>query len=778
MKLATRYFAAFAALATGVLVTVSAIDVTTQYRENVDHIGELQRAEAHVVATRIDAYLDTLTLQLREVGALPWSSGLLDTNDRRYELERLLKLNAAIFELRFITPQGRERVLVSRLAHDHSGDGPEWPLQNAYAQAAPVAAWYGPVYFREGSTPYVSIAVRGSGPSSDTLVAEVNLRYVTDLIAGITFGRGGRAFVIDSTDHLIAHPNLSFVHRKVNLASAPQVGEARSADAKPLTLVARSPESGLAVLTSAELIATPGWLVLVEQPLEEVMQPVRASVYRAVAVLVLMLLGGMLASRWLATKLTKPIVELEHGAKRIASGDLSARVPVANTADEVQALGTEFNRMAENLARSYAELESKVQTRTQELADASRKVRAQADELARLNEQLQLRLNEVAAKKEEAERANAAKTRFLAAASHDLRQPMQAISLLVEVLRERIPDRESGLVQKVQASVQGLETLFVSLLDISRLDAGAIQAHVQEFPINSLLRLIEATFLPQAIAKDLKLKIVPCDGWIRTDPALLERILGNLVSNAIRYTTRGRILVGCRRHAEHLRVLVIDTGPGIPAAFHDDIFEEFFQLGNPERDRTKGLGLGLSIVKRTAGILQHALIVRSDVGRGSTFGVEVPLVTTHTRHVDNPALIARDPRRFAGMFVVIIDDDKDTRYAIEALCTQWGCHIVGASTVQEATDQLQHHLRSPDFIITDYCLPNRETGFDAVARVRQMAQEDIPAIIVTGEMSVRLPAAANGRGVALLYKPINAEQLWTAADQLLRAGAVAQDSQS
>jgi CheY-like chemotaxis protein len=218
---------------------------------------------------------------------------------------------------------------------------------------------------------------------------------------------------------------------------------------------------------------------------------------------------------------------------------------------------------------------------------------------------------------------------------------------------------------------------------------------------------------------------------------------------------------------------VIDTGPGIPADLHHEIFEEFFQLGNPERDRTKGLGLGLSIVKRTAEILQHELIVRSQVNRGSTFGVEVPLVKTEPVRFNAAPCITPDPARFAGMFVVIIDDDKETRFAIQMLCTQWQCHVVAAGGLHEALDRLQEHLRSPDLIITDYCLQNGETGVDTITRVRQVAQEPIPAIIVTGDLSVRPLLGSDGAGVELLYKPINAERLWMAADKLLKAAAAA-----
>lgn len=772
MRLATRYFIAFATLATSACVTIGIVDAVGHYRENVAHVGEMQRAEARIVATRIAGYLETLAMGLRDVDALPWSTGLLDENDRRNELHRLLKLYPAIYELRFVTSAGRERNFVSRVGRDLGAENVHWSLDDLYPHARYVPLWYGPVYFKEGSTPYVSLVARAT-EQSDLLVAEVNLRYVTDLIAAIKIGRNGRAYVVDNTDHLVAHPNLSFVHRKVNLAAMPQVERARARDwqssAKGFTQPAQSPDTAVEVLTSAQIIASPQWLVFVEQPLNEVMGPVRASIYKAFAFLIALLLAGIIASRYLAMKLTRPIVELERSAARIAHGDLSTRVS-ADSEDEIQALASEFNRMAENLERSYSGLEAKVQLRTQELDDAAARLRIKADEVASLNEQLHKRLDELAVRKDEAEHANAAKTRFLAAASHDLRQPMQAISLLVEVLRGRITDSDaSGLVDKVQTSVQALESLFVSLLDISRLDAGAIQPNVQEFRIASLLDLIEANFLPQALAKGLKLSVVRSHAVVRSDPALLERLLSNLVSNAVRYTARGRVLVGCLRRGDCLRILVIDTGAGVPRRFHHDIFEEFFQLANPERDRSKGLGLGLSIVKRTAEILNHPLIVQSEVNRGSTFGVEVPLLGSRALPFVRARFAAPNPARFAGTFVLVIDDDKESRFAIEALCRQWGCLVVSAVSAEAALQKLQEHLRSPELIISDFRLQRGETGVSAIEMIRQRVEDSIPAIVVTGDTSVRDVDVTPQTRIALLFKPISAEKLWTAADKLLFA---------
>jgi len=775
MKLRSKYFLAFAGVAASACLGIGIVQAVAEYRTNVAHAGELQRAEERVVATRIASYLETIAMQLDDVDALPWSSGLLDEHDRRSELHRLLKLNAAIYELRFVTPAGRERDFVSRIDVDRESEDRPWPLAAPYLREGRPPLWYGPVYFRDGSTPYVSIAVRPSH-ASDALIAEVSLRYVTDLIASIRIGTNGSAYVVDSANRLVAHPNLSLVHRKMSLTGLPQVvrARARSADelAAGVTQTAQSLETSADVLTSSGLIDAPRWLIFIEQPLDEVMAPVRASIYRTAAVLTVLLVVSILISRYVAIRLTRPIVALEKGASRIAAGDLAVRVSNGGD-DEIHSLAVEFNRMAENLQRSYSDLEDKVSIRTHDLADAAATVRAQAQQVASLNEQLQLRLAEVAAKKDEAERANTAKTRFLAAASHDLRQPLQAVSLLVEVLRSRISDPEaSGLADKVQASVQALEMLFISLLDISRLDAGAIHANIHEFRIASLFRLIEMNFLPQALAKGLKLSVIHSSAVVRSDPALLERVLSNLVSNAIRYTARGRVLVGCRRRRDCMRIVVSDTGPGIPARFHQDIFEEFFQLANPERDRTQGLGLGLSIVKRTAEILDHPLIMQSELNRGSTFGIEVPRVASDSNTSAINHFSRTNPTRFSNTFVLVIDDDKESRFAIEALCRQWGCHVVSAASATAALQRLEEHLRAPELIICDYRLRGDETGLRAIENLRLSLEERIPAIIITGDTSVASKDVQRHEEIALMFKPINAEALWREADRLLSTSSL------
>ena len=283
------------------------------------------------------------------------------------------------------------------------------------------------------------------------------------------------------------------------------------------------------------------------------------------------------------------------------------------------------------------------------------------------------------AQKEIAEQASLAKSTFLAAASHDLRQPMHALGLFVGALRSmELPSEGQALVVQIEASVGAMDTLFGALLDISRLDAGVVEARPLPFAIQPLLTRICRDFTGEAEDKGLVLVQHPCRAVVNTDPLLLERIVRNLVSNAIRYTGSGRVVVGCRRRAGALSVEVWDTGPGIPADMRQRVFQEYFQLENPERDRSKGLGLGLAIVRRLAALIQGELTLRSEVGRGSCFSLRVGRVMGAT--VAEPAALAAPAGALARRLVVVIDDELAIREAMTAVLGGWGHETVAAAS--------------------------------------------------------------------------------------------------
>lgn len=372
------------------------------------------------------------------------------------------------------------------------------------------------------------------------------------------------------------------------------------------------------------------------------------------------------------------------------------------------------------------------------------------------NERLARELAQTNARLEE---ANAAKTRFLAAANHDLRQPMHAISLLVSALRSHVHSPEAqAIVSKVQASVEAMDSLFSAILDISKLDANAVEPKIESFALANMLHNLELHYGPLAAEKGLKFKVVMSRCSVRTDPVLLDRIVGNFVANAIRYTEQGGVLVGVRRKARELEIQVIDTGVGIPRAQQRNVFQEFVQLSNPMHDRSKGLGLGLSIVRRIADVLGHEITVESIPGVGSKFAVRVPVAGDCT--VETPPRDAHDAEQaLSGAFVVVVDDEEAILYGMEALLRAHGCHVVAGSSGSDVVAKLAEHLRQPDLIVTDFRLSAHETGLDVIRRIRQDQDKDIPALIVTGSQSSDDLQQAGSLGLCVLHKPVPEKQL-------------------
>ncbi|HEY7239292.1 MAG TPA: ATP-binding protein [Burkholderiales bacterium] len=371
-------------------------------------------------------------------------------------------------------------------------------------------------------------------------------------------------------------------------------------------------------------------------------------------------------------------------------------------------------------------------------------------ELSIRNEQLMVAADEA---RQAAERAEREKTRFLAAASHDLRQPMHAISLLVGILQPRAAEAERAVMRRLEHSVEAMDGLFATILDLSKLDSGAVQPSLGEVPLAGIFDSIELHFAPEAAAKRLALRVFRSRAMVRTDRALLERVMRNLVSNAIKYTPAGTVLVGCRRRGERLLIGVWDTGVGIARPDLDRIFDEFFQAGPAGRDR--GQGLGLSIVQRLARLLDSKIEVASTAGRGSSFALAVPLVAYQsiTSH-HHDAAPGAEPL-LAGKFILVVDDDSHVRFGTEALLRQWGCHAASAATLDEVQAALERELRFPDAIVTDYRLGEGQTGLDVIAAVRSYTGEETAAVIVTGEDGIDTATL----GHPTIRKPVSAGEL-------------------
>ena len=369
------------------------------------------------------------------------------------------------------------------------------------------------------------------------------------------------------------------------------------------------------------------------------------------------------------------------------------------------------------------------------------------------------------AARDAAEQANQAKMRFLASASHDLRQPIHSLGLNVYALRNQIryPEQKE-VVAEIELAVGAMQQMFHSLLDLSRLASGLVKPEPASLSVNALLRELESMFGAAARSKGLDLRMRACPWRVKSDPQLLRQILQNLVANAVRYSERGGVLVGARRRGAALRIEVWDTGPGIPKEELDSIFVEFMRLGRQGREGDRGLGIGLAIVREAVQVLGHELVVHSRPGRGSCFAVSVPL-TDEAPVIMPVATQATDS--VTGAFVVVIDDDREVLDGMRRLLELWGCHSVLVASGSQALAALAGHERIPDLIVCDYELANGETADDVVRCIHAEVWPDIPVLVVT---ATGLAADVTGRtnnGFRLLRKPLAPDALRAAMGEAL-----------
>ncbi|ADG20866.1 ATP-binding response regulator [Paraburkholderia atlantica] len=392
--------------------------------------------------------------------------------------------------------------------------------------------------------------------------------------------------------------------------------------------------------------------------------------------------------------------------------------------------------------------------------------------LQHVTEALEREIEKHVEARREAEAANRAKSQFLAAASHDLRQPLHALGLFAAGLTSAVREPSVlGIVAKINDCTETLEELFNELLDLSKLDAGIIQPVLNHFPIEALFRRLRAEYEPMAMEKGIALKITSSKAQVFSDTILLEQILRNLISNAIRYTPcGGRVLVGCRRRGQKLRVEVWDTGIGIPADETERIFEEFYQIGNPERDRRKGLGLGLAIVKRTAKLLGSDVHVASKRESGSVFSFDIP--SGHARLSTSKESIPRvEVSRSAvkGSLIAVVDDELEILDGMRNLLVQWGCEAVCTATLEEAAQELVHHGRRPDAFLVDYRLREGVSGVSVIRNLQARFGTDIPAVLITGETAPESLREVNESGYQQIHKPLPPARLYDMLSGLIKS---------
>jgi len=450
------------------------------------------------------------------------------------------------------------------------------------------------------------------------------------------------------------------------------------------------------------------------------------------------LLFGMVLAAFLSRGVIRPIMRISALIEHIRQGDFAAvwesrSRADAQTGDPLHELQLNLYQMADRLAFVRDDLEHQVTLATQALRE----------------------------KKEEAEVANMAKSRFLAAASHDLRQPIHALGMFVTRLAQLSHDSQTRtLVDQLEASVRAMQNLLDGLLDISRLEARAVQVNKRPFALGPLLEQLKHDLERTADEKGLRLRIRPSALWVHSDATLVYRVLLNLASNALRYTDRGGVLVAARPHGagQQVRLEVWDSGIGIAPEHREAVFNEFYQVANAARDRTKGLGLGLNIVRRTVSLLGHRLDMVSGLGQGTRFALLLPRVAPQpVLFLQAPAeLVSADDLR--GVAALVVEDDELVRAALMALLQGWGLQVYEASGMFEAVNLLEAGCQ-PAVIISDYRLQDGYDGLQVVHELRRLLKSSTPACLMSGDTDAELMQAAKHVGLTLLHKPVRPAKL-------------------
>lgn len=468
----------------------------------------------------------------------------------------------------------------------------------------------------------------------------------------------------------------------------------------------------------------------------------RDMLLTALGIITLGLLFAMILVRNLALIGIRPLMEMIAAVREIAAGNFRMGKQLPLTArSELRDLQQGINMMSEALISYQEEMQQRVDTATAELT----------------------------LQKETAEKANQAKSHFLAAASHDLRQPMHALAMYVASLKNQLHGHETeATLNKVEASVSAMETMFNAILDVSKLEAGVVTPNISPVSAQGFLVGLHEEFSHEASVRNLELRLhCKVEEFVNSDPVLLARILRNLICNALRYTKQGGVLISARHRGEHIHFQVWDTGLGIPPEHIKDIFQEFFQLSNPQRDRSQGLGLGLAIVDRLAHLMGHSLTVHSLLGRGSMFSLDVPIshVDALAKQEQQQAESLENLTRLHGL-VAVVDDDAMVADSLANLLEGWGLQVIMAHSKAELLAKL---TTTPDLLITDYRLKD-ENGLQVANAMREAYPgARFQVILITGDTSSSSVLDLAASGYPVLHKPVRPASLRTLISRLLKS---------
>lgn len=623
--IARRFAKALVGLVTIALVATGAANMWLSYTQATDAAVSVERDKALVAAGRVAQFIGEIESQIGWTTGAEWGRSTLD--ERRYDFIRLLRQAPAIADLQFIDGAGREQLRLSRLEPDVIGSGTDRSAQPGFAQAVADRVWYGPVYFRRGSEPYMRLSIAHAGRNPGVTSANVNLKLIWDVVAAIRVGQGGQAFVTDATGLLIAHPDMSLVLRGMDLSSLPQVAQAIRTEG---SAVGNAPDAvagldGRTVLSAYAHIPKLNWFVFVELPRREVLASVLATLYQLLVLLALSILLALLLGGWLARRMVVPIRQLQAGAQRLGEGDLGQRISVTSK-DEIGALAERFNVMAARIQEAQETLEAKVQDRTFDLARSLEDLRAAQDRLVQTEKLASL-------------------GQLTAGIAHEIKNPLNFVNNFADLSRDLAQELTEALAAagpsldpKIQAEVAELsavlrenlsrivqhgrraDSIVRNMLAHSREGGGELRAVDLNAVTDEALNLAyhgaraEMPGFNVALERDFD----PAVGRLELYPQEFTRVLLNLIGNGFYAVRKKQLEVGPEEYQPTLRVVtralpgrveirVRDNGMGIPDAVRARIFEPFFTT-KPAGEGT-GLGLSLShdiIVKQHGGTIQVA----------------------------------------------------------------------------------------------------------------------------------------------------------------------------
>ena len=736
-RLFTKYVALFVAVVCVALLSNGIFDVYFYYQEHKASLIRIQREQAEAAAAKIGQFSKEIESQLGWTTQLPWSAGSIE--QRRFDALRLLRQVPAITELAQIDASGKERLRVSRLAMDVVASGTDFSNDPKFTEAVARKVYYGPVYFRRESEPYMTLAIAGTRRDAGVSVAEVNLKLIWDVVSQIKVGERGHAYVVDAQGRLIAHPDISLVLRNTDMSRLAQVRAARGESDSPSETVQEAENiEGRKVLTASAPVAPLGWRVFVELPAGEAYAPLYAALQRLGLILLAALGFAVFAGMFLAGRMVGPIQALRAGAARIGSGDLSQRIAI-KTGDELEALANQFNDMAGRLQESYTGLEKKVEERTREVEEKSRQL----------------------------EMASQHKSQFLASMSHELRTPLNAIIGLTEMMVTNAArfgtEKAAEPLRRVHRAGSHLLGLINQVLDLSKIEAGKLELSPETVNLAPLIDEVIGTARQLAEQNKNRLVVESQEnlGSLTVDPMRLRQILLNLLSNACKFTKQGEVTLRVRKVVDGrnwIEFAVADTGIGMTPEQQAKLFEEFTQADSSTARQYGGTGLGLAITRKLARMMGGDVTVTSEPGKGSVFTVRLP------GSADPPAKSAvgsNGSRRPRTDCVLVIDDDATARELISDHLKAEGFSVVAAGGGLEGL-KLAKELR-PTVITLDVMMPDID-GWSVMAALRQDAElAEIPVIMVTIVDEHRRGIALGAAGY--LTKPIDRERLHRIVDR-------------